>query len=277
MTLHQLLSRLWDDYAALNPQARVIQDLLTTHQAGDATTGADSHQRIVNDHIAFRTFDDPRIGIDALAGPFVKHGYEARAAYEFPQKKLVAKHYEHRDPTNPKIFISQLKVGEFSAPFGRIVAGLLDQLPDGLPQRDDLPVVGRLWDVSYRDYETLRAQSEYGAWLAAWGLRANHFTVDVGRLGGFENLAVFNDYLEEQGFELNASGGKVKGGPEVYLEQSSTLAAEARAPFTDGQHMIPSCYYEFAWRYTMPGGQRFEGFVAGSADKIFESTDRRDA
>jgi hypothetical protein len=33
---------------------------------------------------------------------------------------------------------------------------------------------------------------------------------------------------------------------------------------------IPGCYYEFALRYN-----NFDGFIAGSADKIFESTDNK--
>ena len=45
--------------------------------------------------------------------------------------------------------------------------------------------------------------------------------------------------------------------------------------FTDGTHVVPACYYEFARRYVQADGTRFEGFIAKSADKIFESTDRR--
>jgi len=35
---------------------------------------------------------------------------------------------------------------------------------------------------------------------------------------------------------------------------------------------VPTCYYEFAKRYPGPDGKLFPGFVAASADKIFEST-----
>ena len=41
-----------------------------------------------------------------------------------------------------------------------------------------------------------------------------------------------------------------------------------------GAHSIPCCYYEFAKRYTQADGKLFRGFVAQSADKIFESTKR---
>jgi len=38
-------------------------------------------------------------------------------------------------------------------------------------------------------------------------------------------------------------------------------------------HEIPSCYYEFARRYEDKNGELYGGFIAKSADKIFESTD----
>ena len=39
---------------------------------------------------------------------------------------------------------------------------------------------------------------------------------------------------------------------------------------TNETHNIPGCYYEFALRHS-----GFDGFIAGSADKIFESTDNK--
>ena len=49
--------------------------------------------------------------------------------------------------------------------------------------------------------------------------------------------------------------------------------------FTDGATKetakVPACYYEFAKRYARPDGVIFGGFVAKSADKILESTNRK--
>jgi hypothetical protein len=45
--------------------------------------------------------------------------------------------------------------------------------------------------------------------------------------------------------------------------------------FSEGIFTIPGCYYEFARRYPDADGKLFSGFIAGSADKIFESTDYR--
>nr|WP_293271384.1 hypothetical protein [Nannocystis sp.] len=44
--------------------------------------------------------------------------------------------------------------------------------------------------------------------------------------------------------------------------------------FSDGVYAVPGCYYEFARRYPGPDGALFDGFIEGSADRIFESTDR---
>lgn len=45
--------------------------------------------------------------------------------------------------------------------------------------------------------------------------------------------------------------------------------------FSDGKKQIPSCYYEFAKRYKDSDGKLYQGFVAKSADKIFESTNTK--
>ena len=65
---------------------------------------------------------------------------------------------------------------------------------------------------------------------------------------------------------------------EIFLtvsKQGSTMADRQPVEFADGSHEIPTCYYEFARRYVLPGGRLFQGFVANSADRIFESTHRR--
>ncbi|MBL9015743.1 MAG: DUF1338 family protein, partial [Myxococcales bacterium] len=122
-------------------------------------------------------------------------------------------------------------------------------------------------------YTALLAESEYAAWVAAFGFRVNHFTVDVNALTTFPDLVALNAFLVEHGFTLNESGGAIKGTRADCLEQSSTRADSIEVSFTDRSVRIPSCYYEFAKRYALPSGELFQGFVPASADKIFESTD----
>ncbi len=262
-TLPALLDKMWIDYIAINPMAKKIYDLLTG--TGD---------RIQNDHIALRTFNHPRVGIDVMAAPFTASGYKYCGDYHFPEKKLYAKHYEHADDSLPKIFISELKLEDFSPALQKTVKGLIDQIPPGMERQFDFVSIGRPWKVTKDTYQALLKESDYAAWVAAFGYRPNHFTVFINELKGFSDIKVLNEYLKENGFKLNSSGGEVKGSKDVYLEQSSTLANNITVQFEDGELTVPACYYEFAKRYPLQNGKLYQGFVANSADKIFESTSR---
>jgi hypothetical protein len=261
VTTSDLLDALWRDYVASTPQAERIHRLL-------AARG----ERIRNDHVALRTFGGP-IGIAALARPFEQLGWRAREDYRFADKHLVARYWQHDDPALPKVFISELVLADLSASARAIVDQLIAQLPEGFAARPDLPYAGRPWTISFGDYETLLAESEYAAWMAAFGYRVNHFTVNVGSLSTFPDLQALDAFLVDHGFSLNTSGGVVKGSPAEGLEQSSTKADAIEVVFSDRHAKIPSCYYEFARRYPLPSGELFQGFVPASADKIFESTD----
>ncbi len=262
-TLEILLDRMWSDYVGLNPMARRIHQLL-----------ADRGESVVNDHIAFRTFDLPRVSIDVLARPFIERGYAERGAYEFPEKKLVARHFEAAEPGLPKIFISQIRVAALLHDAADLIARLLESVSEALPSQPDFFVAGRLWPLSFGEYQRLAASSDYAAWVAAFGFRPNHFTVDVNALRTFGSLADLDTFIKRSGFALNASGGEIKGSPGELLEQSSTMANLVDVTFSDGTHRIPACYYEFARRYPGPDGRLYQGFIAASADKIFESTTR---
>ena len=260
--METLLQGLWDQYAAINPQAARIHALLS-----------ERGETVVNDHIAFRTFADARVSIEELAVPFLDAGYQFRGEYDFEAKKLYARHFEHDDPSLPRVFISQLLTDQFSESLQRTVAGLIEQLE--VPTAQPMCSSGCNWKCDFATYQELQAESEYAAWMAAHGFCANHFTVSVNHLSTIESLEELNELLLAEGFALNDQGGAIKGSPDVYLEQSSTIASRVKVSFDDGEHEIPGCYYEFARRYPLPDGTLFGGFVAKSADKIFESTDER--
>ncbi|NOH80748.1 DUF1338 domain-containing protein [Vibrio sp. RE86] len=261
MTPDVLFQSLWNDYIhRLCPSADKVHQLLQEEEA------------LINDHIALRTFNVEPLGIATLAQPFLDAGYKPCGDYEFESKKLVAKHFEHPDPKQPKVFISELKVNECSAELQVIVAKLVEQLDTHDLKGADFLWGGRLWDLSYQDFQTLAKESEYASWLAAHGYGANHFTVSVNQLNAFDEVKEVNDHLRHAGFTINESGGEVKGSPEVLLEQSSTMADKVSVTFSDGEQSIPGGFYEFAKRYPMTNGELYPGFVAASADKIFEST-----
>jgi hypothetical protein len=261
--LTALFDLLWRDYSAVNPQAERIHALLEARG-----------ETLVNDHIAFRTFAHPGLGIEAMAAPFTRLGYAPAGDYVFPEKKLTARHYQHPDARHPKIFISQIHMDQLSAGARSMLLGLINGIPAGFTSDPGWLASGRPWAIDYTAYEALGRESEYAAWMSAFGFRANHFTVYANALRTFLGLNELNHFLKANGFRLNAAGGEIKGSPGIHLEQSSTLANEVRVDFTGGPRVVPGCYYEFARRYPMPDGKLFQGFNEKSADKIFESTDR---
>ncbi len=259
-----LFSKLWKQYTRMNPQAEKIHHLLEARG-----------EKVLNDHVAFRTYNFPKIGIQAFSQIFKKNGYKEAGEYHFEEKKLYAIHLEHENKELPKVFLSELQTEKFSPEIQKILKSLADKVPTSLIESPEFCISGRPWDVSHKTYEELLKTSEYAAWMSAFGFCANHFTVNVNALKTFPTLENLNEFLKANGFALNASGGEIKGSQDVFLEQSSTLAGKMEVSFEDGKHIIPSCYYEFAKRYPMKNGQLYQGFVEKSADKIFESTDRK--
>lgn len=259
-----LLSKLWEQYMSITPSAKKIHALL--EQNGE---------KIENDHIAIRTFNDVRVNISVLEKPFVNAGYVAKGEYFFESKKLYAKHYEHTTDANaPRIFISELELEKCSESLQNSVKVLLDACDQTVFENEDLVLSGAVWNAnSYDAYVSLLEESEYAAWMYVYGFRANHFTINVNALSNFKNLEELNTYLKDNNWKMNGSGGEIKGTPAQLLEQSSTLADLCTINFDEGAKEIPSCYYEFALRYPMENGELYQGFIAASADKIFESTD----
>ena len=264
VTIENVFQRLWESYVAVAPQALKIEELFRSR--GD---------RIKNDHVALRTFDHDLVGLETIDRVFLEIGYEPAASYEFPEKKLFAYHYEHESRDAPKIFISALAYTELSKSAQGIIDTLIAQVSTTAIVEPFFISSGRHWEPTLAQYEELLAESEYAAWLAAFGFRANHFTVSVNHLSSVANIRELNQVVKTSGFALNESGGEVKGGKEQLLAQSSTLAETTLVKFQDAETEIPSCYYEFAERFRDESGELFQGFIAGSADKIFESTDRK--
>lgn len=230
---------------------------------------------VINDHIAFRTLNHSRLNIERISAYIINLGYEEKQRYEIPSKHLNARHYEHKTGNYPRIFISELILEDFSEEFNTIFKDIVEQIDDSYLQSEALFYSGKLWDLSYDNYETVLKESQYGAWFSTMGFIANHFTISVNELEDYENLEQVNLKLKESGFLMNASDGEIKGTPELLLQQSSVLADDTEVTFIEGRRMVPGCYYEFALRYNDERGNLFNGFIAQSADRIFESTDSK--
>lgn len=282
--LHGLMSR----YQERVPDVqRVINAMIKEHVIGDGN-------EIENDHIAFRTMGVPHLGIQSLEKIFLHYGYEKRDFYFFPKKKLNAYWYAPPDHQYPRIFISELQVDQLSQQTQQIIHRYTNEVkadPVDSINLDDAKAVDHflhsaLWRVpALEDYLALAKESEYAAWVIYNRYYLNHFTVSVHNLkDGYNTIQQFNVFLEKNGFILNDAGGKYKESPDGLLLQSSTVAKMIDVTFAGGEtHQISGSYVEFAERKVLPEfaeldstaiqrNHRREGFEAGNADKIFEST-----
>lgn len=218
-----LLDVLWTDYVASTPQAERVHHLL-------AACG----ELIHHDHVVLRTFSGPTTGISAMAEGFEELGWRSRGRQRSDGPHVRARSWEPPQPDLPRLLISEVLVSELSPRAQEIIAGLIAQLPPGFA-RHDLATVGRPWKLSSADYLTLRAESEHAAWVAAFGPRAHHFSVDVSALATFPDLVALDAYLIEHGFPLDV---------EDPFERSSTRAESVAVSFTDTTMRIPSGTYE---------------------------------
>lgn len=266
MTYQEIFRQLWEDYLKQNDETKKVYDLFLKEG-----------EEVVNDHIAFRTFDHPKVDIDILAKPFKDAGYVKKGSYQFNVKKLKAHHYEHiTDEKAPKVFISALEVEKFSPFVQETVEELMRRIDQNFTKDPSFLWGGSPWGKpDFNIYQKLQEESEYAAWLYVYGFRANHFTVFINYLKKHTDIYELNQFLRVNGFAILESGGEVKGSPEELLEQSSIRAGKVEVAFTDGIREIPSCFYEFARRYPDDNGKLYTGFIAKSADKIFESTDNK--
>ncbi len=291
-TLQTVLAGLMRRYQARVPDvARVLQVM--------TAAGLIEHAGAVeNDHIAFRTMGVPHLGIASLERIFLHYGYTRHDRYNFPAKKLTAYWYRPPQPHFPRIFISELRVPELSPQAQAIITSYTDEVQhdpvDDLDLDDghavDAFLHQPLWRTpTWADYQTLLRESEFAAWVIYNRYYLNHFTVTVHNLPApYNTIANFNEFLVAHGFTLNDAGGTIKVSADGNLIQSSLVAQMVPATFADGhggtlEQRIAGSYIEFAERRVLPEFRdlppdqlgrehRRDGFDAGNADGIFEST-----
>jgi hypothetical protein len=222
-----LLDALWADYVASTPQAERIHYLL-------ATRG----ELIHHENVALWTYAAPEIGIEALGGAFEDLGWRAGGRQRCDDRNVRARSWQHPDPELPKVLIAELEVGKLSGCAQEIIGGLVAQLPARFA-RCGLAGAGRPWQLVHADYQILRAESEHAGWVAAFGPRAHHFTIDVAALATFPDLVALDAFLIEHGFPLDEADR---------LQHSSTRADPIEVVFADTTVRIPAGTYELVLR-----------------------------
>ena len=265
--LVRLLDSLWLRYRARMAHVRRYEALV-----GD----------FLNDHIAFRTFaaSQPAAGIFSTSRLFEALGYVAAACYEFPDKDLSSIHYQHPNPEFPKLFISQLKTWELSAPSRETIQRSLKT--HRAPLGDDfLAALGRLeapskllqaalshfaklpWALPRKqDVIALDEESQFGAWVLVNGYDVIHFT------GSVADIEKTVSAMEAAGIPMKAG---IEGARGSRLRQSATEAVTREVAVLDGgkKTTMPWTYAYFEIAERRAG---FEGFLGGQAAQLFEMT-----
>ena len=267
MDRDKFFNSLWEQYISVTPQARKIQTLFSSRG-----------EIILNDHVAFRTFNKTGFNLDTLAASFTDIGYQIFDSYEFPEKHLRA--YALKVPTelaSPKIFVSELLCEKLS----RSAQVIIENLTKNSGPSDEFSVESLLGTYPFRrptfeQYSIVAKESEYAAWLITMGYQANHFTLSVNALQSLKSIQDVVALLQQNEYVLSTVGGVIKGTSGSLLLQASTLADTITFEFADEiKKLVPSCFYEFAYRHKDEYGTLFQGFIPNNANAIFESTNRK--
>ncbi|DBB01619.1 TPA: hypothetical protein ACH3X1_000259 [Trebouxia sp. C0004] len=239
----EVLAKYWDR----TPTAVTIMGLMQSLLGGSSP--------IYFDHLAFRTFAVPSLGIDSIGSMFTDFGYTKMDMLSFPGKKLIAYWYappqEHEHL--PRVFISELRVDELSPEAQKVIHSYTDGQRGQVGKYAALCAASGIlpWQPpTAQDHDTLLKESEYAAWTLVNGYNLNHAAVSVHRLQGLTNgIEGLNDDLLTRGFAMNEEGGILKVSPDVGLVQSSTVADQIPFKFDKGREgMVAGSYLEFAQR-----------------------------
>eukprot|EP00184_Porphyridium_aerugineum_P001801 CAMPEP_0184699204 /NCGR_PEP_ID=MMETSP0313-20130426/5556_1 /TAXON_ID=2792 /ORGANISM="Porphyridium aerugineum, Strain SAG 1380-2" /LENGTH=379 /DNA_ID=CAMNT_0027158253 /DNA_START=789 /DNA_END=1928 /DNA_ORIENTATION=+ len=299
--LLDLLKSLLNNYKKQTPDAIKIEELMVAEKI------VPNAAAIENDHIAFRTFNDPALGIDSIEQVFVPLGYKKRDYLNFEDKKLNAYWYSPPSEDLPRVFVSEIRVQDLSLAAQSIIH---KHIPSNIPspKKSTMSLEDRVkalkenkmgmsqiaWPkVERKEYKVLAEESEYAAWVLLHGHKINHFTIALQNLpAGYNTCTQFNQWLKDRDFVLNTAGGEVKTSHDGLLMQSATIAARVPYTFNCGTTVpVPYAYVEFAERLPLPeflnsvftdkqqhGGRKWarhmlrEGFEVDNANLIFEST-----
>ena len=242
----RLLDLLWERYAAEVPYARTFVQL--------------SGGSFRNDHVALRSLARPGGGIALFARVFERLGWKPAGQYTFPDTHLSAIYLSHPEGL-PRVFISELHAERLSPGAQR----LLSSLPVDPPPPDSIPALADWFSAPPPPEESallaLEQESQYGAWLLAFGRKVNHFT------GSVEDVEVWQRRMREAGIPMKSD---IEGEPGTVLRQTATRAAPVPLRLQDGRtREWPYAYFEIAQR--SPG---FDGFLGPQARALFDMTKR---
>jgi hypothetical protein len=296
----ELLEHLWKQYLERVSYAKTYAQLV------DEKGG-----KVVNDHIAFRTFNthtgEQPEGIRAIKHIIEVLEYKPVEKYIFKKKKLTAIHFEHPDELFPKIFVSQLEVDQLPVWAQNIVHKTVKDTPYLLSDEalkllqllksekvlnmeasrflvnDLVNYFRRPWGIPFKD-DILKINdvSQYAAWTLLHGNSVNHFTalINFQEVSEWPDLETTCEGLKKAGVPMKET---IEGEKGSKLQQSATQAVkEAVEVKTDeGIERVnwTYAYYELARRDFVEEDGRiklFSGFLGEQATHLFDMTRTRD-
>ncbi|ADO75909.1 DUF1338 domain-containing protein [Stigmatella aurantiaca] len=242
----RLLELLWNRYAAEVPFARTFVQL--------------SGGSFRNDHVALRSLARLGGGIALFERVFERLGWKRAGEYTFPETHLAAIYMAHPEGL-PRVFLSELKAEELS-PRAR---ELLAALPEDPPPPEPVEALAEWFRAPPPPREAalleLEKESQYGAWLLAFGRKVNHFT------GSVDDVEAWQQRMREAGVPMKKEIEGERGGA---LRQTATHASPLTVALQEGgSRAWPYAYFEIAQR-----APHFDGFLGPQARALFEMTRR---
>lgn len=264
-----------------------------------------SGRRVVFDHGALRTvawegMGSLPAGQEAITRVLLPLGYKMSAVYPLDRLGMTGRSYTHEDHPEdlPQFFVSELHPERFSPEFQSAVQGVTTSSVDCLTSADlqSLDMLQRHGQLdtrragllirsllgcfrrqhatpTWRDYQTLLAESPEMAWISTEGNAFNHAT---------DRVSSIDALVEEQRRTGRALKPTIESSRSGRVRQTAFRADSVVREFVqdDGslvQHAVPGSFYEFIQRDfvydPVTGSRRLDlAFDSNNAQGIFKMT-----
>jgi hypothetical protein len=292
----QVINQLWKNHHSASMQLPLIDAYLNQRGVHHYTL----------DHCAVIDLPSVQSGIPQMTALFQSIGYVVRGADYLPEKQndfcwLAEENHQQVTAIEalPQVVTADFRLDEMPLEIRRIIekyaskmqpppleaVRLLLSRPFDSSIADQITALfstyfaGRDWPLpTISEFKQVHEFNELLGWVFVFGRKPNHFTIGAHLLPGFSNLAEFNAALEANtSLTFNADEGKIKGSPQVGIEQSSTKGALVPVTLQDGIISLPADFVEFVWRFpvvtTKPHLWQdfYPDFIARQANRVIQS------
>lgn len=220
-------------------------------------------EKIVVDHISFRTFDFPSISIDVLAVPFIEVGYQEVERYKYDIHNIKARYYEHTtDKSAPLIFFSELCTYKFSKSLQNTIKKMVDRIPIHVLCSEKIFFSLNPWDgIQNSVYEQLKLESEYAAGVYAHGFKPHHIGVRINQFEKYDSISKLCAFFKGNKISYVLKKHSQQNQIIPLIEQVTLEMQDHKKTFTEGVFYIPTPRPEFTKRNYIDNNKMFMGFL----------------